>query len=108
MLLELSIALYKSVFPILGLLLRASLPCLYRRAGTIAPGILIISLGIIWILGERPVQMEISWNALIPEFKGISDLVFLAGLFLAFAGLRYIRNSLVNRREGIICSCLNR
>ena len=40
-------------------------------AGTIAPGVLIISLGIIWILGKRPVQMELSWSALIPEFKGI-------------------------------------
>lgn len=56
-------------------------------AGTIAPGILIISLGMIWILGKHPIQMELSWHALIPEFRGISDLVFLAGLFLAFAGL---------------------
>ncbi|MGL5626802.1 MAG: amino acid permease [Candidatus Rhabdochlamydia sp.] len=55
--------------------------------GTIAPGILIISLGAIWILGGRPVQTELSWGALLPEFKDINSLVFLAGLFLAFAGL---------------------
>ena len=55
--------------------------------GTIAPGLLIIAFGISWIAAGHPVQTPFTFNALIPDFKGIGSLVFLAGLFLAFAGL---------------------
>jgi putative glutamate/gamma-aminobutyrate antiporter len=55
--------------------------------GTIAPGILIIVLGILWIVQGNPVHTPLTWSAAIPDFHKISNLVFLAGLFLAFAGL---------------------
>jgi putative glutamate/gamma-aminobutyrate antiporter len=55
--------------------------------GTILPGLFIIVLGLYWITGGNPVQTELSWNALIPSFSNLGNLVFLAGLFLAFAGL---------------------
>src|ERR1700722_3434252 len=55
--------------------------------GTILPGLFIIFLGVYWIAGGNPVQTELSWNALLPSFSNIGNLVFLAGLFLAFAGL---------------------
>ena len=55
--------------------------------GTILPGLFIIFLGLYWVAGGNPVQTELSWNALIPSFSSLSNLVFLAGLFLAFAGL---------------------
>lgn len=55
--------------------------------GTILPGLFIIFLGISWIAGGNIVQTPISWEALIPSFSDVSNLVFLAGLFLAFAGL---------------------
>jgi len=55
--------------------------------GTILPGIFIISLGISWVTGEHPIQTPLTWDALIPSFKEVGNLVFLAGLFLAFAGL---------------------
>ncbi len=55
--------------------------------GTILPGLFIIFLGLYWIAGGNPVQTELSWGALIPSFTSVSNLVFLAGLFLAFAGL---------------------
>lgn len=55
--------------------------------GTIAPGLFIIALGASWlILGHAP-HFELSWSALLPKWEGIGNLVFLAGLFLAFAGL---------------------
>ncbi len=56
-------------------------------AGTILPGLFIIFLGINWVAGGHPIQTEISWDALLPSFTEVGNLVFLAGLFLAFAGL---------------------
>ena len=56
-------------------------------AGTILPGLLLIFLGLQWILAGHPLQIEFSAQALIPHFKGIDDLVFVTGLFLAFGGL---------------------
>ncbi len=55
--------------------------------GTIAPGILIIALGLIWITSGHPVQTPLTFEAIIPDFTKGGNLVFLAGLFLAFAGL---------------------
>lgn len=55
--------------------------------GTILPGLFIISYGVAWIAGGHPVQTPISWEALIPSLDNMGNLVFLAGLFLAFAGL---------------------
>lgn len=55
--------------------------------GTILPGLFIIFLGLNWIASGNLVQTELSWNALLPTFNNLGNLVFLAGLFLAFAGL---------------------
>lgn len=55
--------------------------------GTILPGILIIALGVIWITSGNPVQTPLSFNAILPDFTQLGNLVFLSGLFLAFAGL---------------------
>lgn len=55
--------------------------------GTIIPGLLIIILGIYWVAGGNPINTSVSWGDLLPDFKGLGDFVFLAGLFLAFAGL---------------------
>jgi glutamate:GABA antiporter len=55
--------------------------------GTILPGAFIIYLGVQWLISGHPIQTTISWGALIPSFSSVSNLVFLAGLFLAFAGL---------------------
>ncbi len=55
--------------------------------GTIAPGILIISLGFSWLLLGHPSQIPFTWGALVPDLSNLGNLVFLTGLFLAFAGL---------------------
>lgn len=55
--------------------------------GTIIPGIVLIALGLVWFYQGNPLQIEVSWDALIPEFGNIQNLVFLTGLFLAFGGL---------------------
>ena len=55
--------------------------------GTIFPGLLIISLGISWFFMGNPPQISLNWGSVIPEPGNINNLVFLAGMFLAFAGL---------------------
>jgi glutamate:GABA antiporter len=55
--------------------------------GTILPGILIIALGISWVMGGHPVQVSLNFESIFPRVDNINNLVFLSGLFLAFAGL---------------------
>ena len=55
--------------------------------GTILPGLFIIFLGISWVTGGNPVQTPLTWDAIVPSFSHVGNLVFLSGLFLAFAGL---------------------
>ncbi len=55
-------------------------------AGTIVPGIFIIGLGCMWVLGDNTLQIHFSTTEIIPKFE-LSNFVFLAGLFLAFSGL---------------------
>jgi glutamate:GABA antiporter len=56
-------------------------------AGTLFPGAMIIILGFLWIAFGNPLHIELSFPALAPELSSITNLVFLAGLFLAFGGL---------------------
>lgn len=55
--------------------------------GTILPGLLIISLGISWVMGGHPLQITFDVESIFPKPTNINNLVFLAGMFLAFAGL---------------------
>lgn len=55
--------------------------------GTILPGLFIIALGVSWVLKGNPIQTSLSLSDIIPHPKNINNMVFLAGMFLAFAGL---------------------
>jgi glutamate:GABA antiporter len=55
--------------------------------GTILPGLFIIGLGAAWFSSGRPLQTSVELSAFLPDFKDFGNLVFLAGLFLAFTGL---------------------
>ncbi len=55
--------------------------------GTILPGAFIIALGAAWIFQGHPSQIALNWSAVIPDTSNLNNLVFLAGMFLAFAGL---------------------
>ncbi len=55
--------------------------------GTIVPGILVIGLGALWLLKGNPSHMTYSAAALLPDLSSFQNVVFLSGLFLAFAGL---------------------
>jgi len=55
--------------------------------GTLIPGLLIIFLGLSWIGMGQPAQISLGWSSILPEWQGAGSLVFLTGMFLAFAGL---------------------
>ncbi|MGD2169979.1 MAG: amino acid permease [Chlamydiota bacterium] len=55
--------------------------------GTILPGIFIIVLGAHWIIDQNPIQISFSYKSFFPDFTNVYNLVFLAGMFLAFGGL---------------------
>lgn len=55
--------------------------------GTIVPGLLIIGMGLSWLLQGNPIQTTISASAIMPDLSSVGNVAFLAGLFLAFAGL---------------------
>lgn len=64
--------------------------------GTIFPGLFIIILGIHWMFIGNPLHIDFTWDSLVPDNWNIENLVFLAGLFLAFGGLEV---SAVHARE---------
>ncbi|MCD7962722.1 MAG: APC family permease [Rikenellaceae bacterium] len=71
--------------------------------GTVLPGAVIIVMAIIWIIGKNPIALEnipssvsqiVTVDAsnhvhprLFPHITGISDIAFLAGILLLFAGV---------------------
>lgn len=82
-------------------------------AGTILPGFLIISLGFSWLAGGNASQIPLTLNSMIPKFDGVSSLVFLSGLFLAFGGLEVsagyaqdVRNPQKNYPRSIILASI--
>lgn len=55
--------------------------------GTIVPGTFLILMAVLWLAIGNPAHIHFSWSELIPPLNRIDNLVFLGGLFLAFAGL---------------------
>jgi len=55
--------------------------------GTIFPGILIIVLGIVWWLRGNPLEFTLTSHSILPNFKDFSNISFLAGVVLLFAGM---------------------
>lgn len=55
--------------------------------GTFLPGLLIIVLGFIWFFSGKPLQITLSWETFFPKFSNISELAFMAGVLLGFAGM---------------------
>lgn len=82
-------------------------------AGTIFPGILIIGFGLYWGFSGRPLQIELSWKGLLPNFSDINNIAFLAGLFLSFMGLEvsaahagYVKDPHKNYPRAIILAAI--
>ncbi|MES2344977.1 MAG: APC family permease [Chlamydiota bacterium] len=81
--------------------------------GTIAPGLFIIGLGMSWLGMGNPSQVPFSLSALVPKWEGVGNMVFLTGLFLAFAGLEVssalaaeVKNPQKNYPKSIVLAAL--
>ncbi len=55
--------------------------------GTFIPGGLIIILGMIWYFTGRPLEITMSWDALIPNMGSIEQLVLFTGILLSLCGM---------------------
>lgn len=81
--------------------------------GTLLPGLLIIGLGVTWLVQGRPIDTSLSTSAILPDFSNFGNLAFLAGLFLAFAGLEVsaahageVKNPLKNYPRAILLAAV--
>ncbi len=55
--------------------------------GTIFPAILIIGLGLVWWLKGNPMEFTLTSHSIFPDFNNFSNISFLAGVILLFAGM---------------------
>lgn len=76
-----------TLFNYLGIKLSSRLSSIGVIAGTIIPGIFIVTLGCIWLFSGRTEHVEFNLSSLLPDLSSSGNLVFLSGLFLAFGGL---------------------
>lgn len=56
-------------------------------AGTLAPGVLLIVLGAVWIILGEPTQVPLEAKSIIPDVTKVSTVVLAIGAFLTFAGM---------------------
>jgi len=56
-------------------------------SGTILPGILIIILGVVHVLSGKPLAINFSSGALIPQLGNLNQLMLLAGMMMAISGM---------------------
>jgi amino acid transporter len=102
-----------TLFNFKGLRISAKLSTIGVIAGTIFPGLFIIFLGLSWALSGNLSQIHFSLDSLIPNMKSFDNIAFLAGLFLAFAGLEVsagyaseVRSPQKNYPRGIVFAAL--
>jgi glutamate:GABA antiporter len=76
-----------TIFNYFGLKVSSKLSSIGVIAGSILPGLFIIGLGIFWIATSNTTSLPFKNESFLPDLKSINNLVFLAGLFLAFSGL---------------------
>ncbi len=79
----------------LGIKISSRVSSIGTMLGTILPGLFIVSLGAFWIFSKHPIAIDFSSQQILPSFASMDNLVFLAGLFLAFSGLE-VSASLAN------------
>lgn len=70
-----------------GLKESSILSSLSSLLGTLLPAVLVIGFGVFWYFSGKPILIDFSWKALVPEMKGINEWVFITGILLGFAGI---------------------
>ncbi|NGX55889.1 MAG: Glutamate/gamma-aminobutyrate antiporter [Candidatus Anoxychlamydiales bacterium] len=72
-----------------GITLSAKISKIGFLSGVAFPGVVIITLGIIYWFSNKPIQIDLSFTkkSLIPDFSQLSSLVLLIGFIRSYAGL---------------------
>ncbi len=96
-----------------GIKLSAWLSTVCVIVGSIIPGVLLIFFGIYWVATGHPLAIDLTAKKLLPNLHDLSHLVFLAGIFLALAGLeananlaREVKNPQKNYPRAILIAAL--
>jgi amino acid transporter len=55
--------------------------------GTAVPTTIVIALGVWWIASDRPSQIPFERGDIIPDWEGLTSLVYVASIVVAFAGM---------------------
>lgn len=55
--------------------------------GTIIPGVILVTLAIIYIANGNPIHFDLSMTKFVPDFSNINNLVLAASIFLFFGGM---------------------
>lgn len=55
--------------------------------GTIIPAGVLIVLGLVYLLQGKPLQIQLGWDKVLPNFTNFGTLVLAAGIFLFYAGM---------------------
>lgn len=55
--------------------------------GTIIPAIILIILGFAFLLSGEKIQVDLSWDQVIPDFSNFNNVVLAASIFLFYAGM---------------------
>lgn len=82
-------------------------------SGTIIPGIVIIILGIVYVFSGRPLAITFSLPALVPKLGNLNQLMLLAGMMMAIAGMEMsavhvtdVENPRKNYPKSIFIACI--
>ncbi len=71
----------------LGMKVSSAFSTVGALIGTIFPMLFIIALGLIWMFQGKPLQIDTSWNAIVPDFKNTGNLAFLTNVLFGLLGL---------------------
>jgi glutamate:GABA antiporter len=76
-------------FTMLGIRPSSRLNVLGATLGTLIPGALIIVLGLIWLILGKPLQIDLHWAKVLPNWKEINP-GFFAAMILGFGGMQIV------------------
>lgn len=76
-----------TLFNFKGMKASSTLTTIGTICGILIPGVVVITSVITWYFMGFPTQISFNWQSLIPDFSNISNVVFLSGIFLFFAGM---------------------
>lgn len=70
-----------------GLHFSARINSICAVLGTVIPLILLITLGLLWLLFKEPLQIQITWDSIIPKMSQSENWVSLTAIMASFLGM---------------------